>query len=298
MEKLSVILSVFTPTYNRAKLLVRCYEALKRQSCKAFKWIIIDDGSSDNTREVVGQWIHEGLLDITYYYKENGGLHTGYNKAIEVIDTELCVCIDSDDWMPDDAVEKIINFWQKNRSDDVAGILGLDFFENGNPIGGFFDEGITRLKMIEMGPKYHHYGDVKVVHRTELLKQVAPMPTFEGEKNFNPIYLFYQIDQHYPLLLLNDNLCFVEYQPDGMTNNIFRQYINSPKSFSQLRRLNMSRKDVSLKYKFRQAIHYVSSQLMLRNRDWLKQSPQKFLTILAVPFGVALMYYIKWKASR
>lgn len=290
------ILTIFTPSYNRAHTIKRTYESLCRQTCKDFNWLIIDDGSKDNTNELVDSWKKENKINISYVYKENGGLHTGYNKAIELIETELCVCIDSDDWMPDDAVEKILSFWAKNKREDVAGIMGLDFFANGKPIGGYFPDGIETLKIIDMIPKYHHNGDVKVVHRTVLLKEVAPMPVYEGEKNFNPIYLFHKVDMKYPLLLLNDNLCFVEYQPDGMTNNIFNQYVSSPKSFSALRRLLMSRPDVNLSFKFRNAIHYVSSQIMLRNKSWLKESPCKFLTLLASPFGLALYFYIKKKA--
>lgn len=290
-------LTIFTPTYNRAHTLVRTYQSLQNQTCKDFEWLIIDDGSTDNTGYIVKKWINEADFKISYIYKENGGLHTGYNVAIENIFTELCVCIDSDDFMPNDAVEKITKFWNKNKSDDVAGILGLDFTLDGKPIGGYFKEGISKLKMCEMATKYKHYGDVKVVHRTTLLKEVAPMPTFDNEKNFNPIYLFYKIDMNYPLLLLNDNICFVEYQPDGMTNNIFKQYINSPKSFSELRRLIMSRPDVSIYFKFRQAIHYVSSQIMIKNSNWLKESPKKILTLLAAPFGILLFIYIKYKTK-
>lgn len=291
-------LTVFTPTYNRAHTLTRTYQSLCAQTCKDFEWLIIDDGSTDNTAILANQWILDSDFKVRYIYKENGGLHTGYNTAIENINSELCVCIDSDDYMPNDAVEKIITFWDNNRSDDVAGILGLDFMINGKPIGGYFKDGIYKLKMSELAPKYKHYGDVKVVHRTSLLKEVAPMPTFDNEKNFNPIYLFYKIDMKYPLLLLNDNICFVEYQPDGMTNNIFYQYINSPKSFSELRRLIMSRPDVCLSFKFRQAIHYVSSQIMIKNKNWLNDSPQKFLTLLAAPLGGLLYIYIKYKTKK
>lgn len=290
-------LTVFTPSYNRSHTLQRTYKSLCNQTCKDFDWLIIDDGSTDNTKVLVESWMKELKINIYYVYKENGGLHTGYNKAIELIETELCVCIDSDDWMPNDAVAKILSFWSKNKRDDVAGIMGLDFFADGKPIGGFFPDNVKELKIIDMVPKYHHNGDVKVVHRTALLKDVAPMPVFEGEKNFNPIYLFHKVDMKYPLLLLNDNLCFVEYQPDGMTNNIFNQYVSSPKSFSALRRLLMSRPDVNLSFKFRNAIHYVSSQIMLKNKFWLKESPCKFLTLLASPFGLALYFYIKKKAN-
>ena len=294
----NIILTIFTPTFNRANLLKRGFEALCRQTCKDFIWLVIDDGSTDDTMDVVKKWI-EATKDfkIIYVYKENGGLHTGYNKAIELIDTELCVCIDSDDWMPDDAVDKILSLWNKYKREDVAGIMGLDFFANGEPIGGYFPEGIETLKIIDMVPKYHHNGDVKVVHRTELLKQVAPMPVFDGEKNFNPIYLFHKLDDKYPLLLLNDNLCFVEYQPDGMTYNIFKQYVNSPRSFAELRKLLMTRSGTSWKFRFRNAIHYVSSEIMIRNSNWLSESPKKLLTLCAAPFGLVLYFYIKHKAK-
>ena len=307
-------LTIFTPAYNRAHTIGRTYESLCRQTCQDFEWLIIDDGSKDNTKELIFSWItkdyefHEisdnefegysedaSWLHIRYCHKENGGLHTGYNKAIELMDTELCVCIDSDDWMPDDAVEKIIKKWEKEGDDGVGGILGLDFYENGEPIGGYFENGIERLKMIEMRSKYHHKGDVKVVHRTEILKRIPPMPSFPGEKNFNPIYLFYEIDVKYPLLLLNDNICFVEYQNDGMSNNMIRQYVNSPRSFSELRKQMMRRPDVSINMKFKNAIHYVSSQIMIGNRKWLAESPMKFMTILAVPFGVILYLVIMYK---
>lgn len=307
-------LTIFTPTYNRANLIIKGYKALCQQTSHDCKWLIIDDGSIDNTKELCKSWlisdtIHlykdgfEGYskdspwLNIRYCHKENGGLHTGYNKAIELIDTELCVCIDSDDYMPNDAVEKIIKLWDKKGSDKVGGILGLDFFTNGKPIGGYFKNDIDTLHIIDMVPKYNHHGDVKVVHRTELLKEVAPMPTFEGEKNFNPIYLFHKIDIKYPLVLLNDNLCFVEYQTDGMTYNIYNQYKNSPRSFAELRKLLMSRKGTSKSFKFRNAIHYVSSQIMIRNKKWLSDSPEKLLTLLAVPFGLALYLYINHKAT-
>lgn len=308
-------LTVFTPAYNRADLLPRGYQALLRQTSHDFCWIIIDDGSKDNTRELVRSWFDPNTmkedgdhiigvskdapwLQMHYCYKENGGLHTGYNKAIELMNTELCVCIDSDDYMPDDAVEKILNLWKEKGSAKVAGIMGLDFFLDGNPIGGYFPNGIETLHIIDMVPKYKHNGDVKVVHRVDLLKEVAPMPVFEGEKNFNPIYLFHKVDMRYPLLLLNDNLCFVEYQPDGMTNNMFNQYVSSPRSFSELRRLYMSRNDVSLSFKFRNAIHYVSSEIRAKNKNWLKISPCKFITLLAVPFGILLYFYINLKATK
>ena len=137
-------LTVFTPTYNRADLLTRCYESMKRQTNQTFIWMIIDDGSSDNTRELVNKWLqeeHDFLLE--YYYKKNGGLHTAYNEAIAHIETPLCVCIDSDDFMPDNAVEVILDFWDKYGSDDEFFVQCLRdrFCQHGFACAGFaFDQ--------------------------------------------------------------------------------------------------------------------------------------------------------------
>ena len=121
------LLTVFTPAYNRADTLPRLYESLRRQTCGDFCWLVIDDGSTDGSAGLVAHWRKtETAFPITYVYKENGGLHTAYNEAIANIDTELCVCIDSDDFMPDDAVERILSFWAAHGSEEVAGIVGLD----------------------------------------------------------------------------------------------------------------------------------------------------------------------------
>lgn len=291
--KNNAILTVFTPTYNRADLLKRGYEALCRQTCKDFCWLIIDDGSIDNTEEVVKRWISENKIQIFYVYKENGGLHTGYNKAIELMDTELCVCIDSDDWMPDDAVEKIVSFWKVNGSDKYAGIVGLDFYANGGAIGSDFPDGLKKSHIVRLD-KYHK-GDVKMVHRVELLKNVAPMPSFPGEKFFNPIYLFIKVDMELPMLILNENLCFVDYQDsdNSMSKNILYQFVQSPHSFKQLRLLHMGNKVESTKNRFRHNIHYIAKCIMTKDGKWLSNSPTKFMSILAVPFGWLLYLYIK-----
>ena len=125
MDKKTI--TVFIPAYNRADILNRGYQALRRQTLKDFIWLIIDDGSTDNTKEVIAKWMQENNgFEIRYIYKKNGGLHTGYNAAIANADTELMMCVDSDDYLPNDAIERIINFWRENGSDKYAGIVGLD----------------------------------------------------------------------------------------------------------------------------------------------------------------------------
>ena len=321
-------ITVFTPTYNRKHTLRRTYESLCHQSSNDFDWLIIDDGSSDGTREWVESlgkkivsygkcfdWMgcplmhvddnHFVLLSfntisgeplrIEYIHKPNGGLYTGYNTAYETIQTELCVCIDSDDFMPDDAVEKIVAMWNEKGSDKYCGIEGLDFdIHTNQPIGGYFPDGLEEVFLHELYSKKIHKGDTKQVLRTDLMRQVAPMEGFEGEKNFNPIYMLLQVCDKYPMLILNDNLCTVDYQIglDSMSQAIFRQYINSPRSFAKMRLLEMSLQHNTLKDRFRSAIHYVSSCIISRDGNWLKNTNNKALTLLACPFGLILYFYI------
>lgn len=304
-------LTVFTPAYNRAHTLGRTYQSMCRQTCKDFCWLIIDDGSTDNTRQMVASWIDElmpatdfaGQCDagfiIRYIWKENGGLHTGYNTAYANIDTELCVCIDSDDWMPDDAIEKIIRCWQEKGSTRYAGIMGLDFDTKGKPLGGFFPNDLNEAYFLDIYINNIHRADTKEVMRTDLMKQVAPQVGFEGEKNFNPVYMLLQVCDDYPLIVLNENLCIVEYQQDdSMSRGIYRQYMNSPRSFAKLRLLEMDLKRNTLKHKFRSAIHYVSSCVIAQDKQWLSQSTHKVLVLAAAPFGLALSIMIKNKAKK
>ncbi len=304
-------LTVFTPAYNRAHTIWRTYESLCRQTCKDFCWLVIDDGSTDETRQLIASWIgEEHLTDhfsgqcpsgffISYIWKENGGLHTGYNTAYANIDTELCVCIDSDDWMPDDAVEKIVRCWKEKGSSRFAGIIGLDFDTQGNPLGGFFPDNLHEAYFLDLYIDNIHRADTKEVMRTDLMKQVAPQVGFDGEKNFNPVYMLLQVCDNYPLIVLNENLCIVEYQQDdSMSRGIYRQYVNSPRSFAKLRLLEMNLKRNTFKHKFRSAIHYVSSCLISKDRNWLRNASNKCLVLLAAPFGVILSYYIKTKAKK
>ena len=295
--KNNIIITVFTCTYNRANTIGRTYESLCRQTRKNFKWLVVDDGSTDNTRELVERWQkHDNGFEIQYAYKVNGGLHTGYNKAIELMETELCVCIDSDDWMPDDAVEKIIFTWQSRKTKDVAGIVGLDYIDEEKPIGGLLPE-VEKCHIYDLGFKYHHCGDKKIVIRVDLFKQVAPQPTYNGEKNFNPMLMIDKIDLNYEWLIINENLCFVDYQPDGMANGIFRQYLNSPNSFAAMRIEYFKFPGTSLKYKIKQYIHLGSSACLAKNFSWLNKAPNPLVAYLLLPFGFLLSLYIKRKVS-
>lgn len=279
-------LTVFTPTYNRAYVLKQCYDSLCRQTCKDFVWLIIDDGSSDNTKEIVEKWMaNDNGFEIRYVYKKNGGMHTGHNKAYELIDTELNVCIDSDDFMPDDAVELIVNFWEENKDSSYSGIIALDVYKNGQVIG----KELPNKKSTTLSGYYQNggQGDKKLIYRTEIINKYPPYPEFEGEK-FVPLdYKYLLADQDYELLIMNKPVCVVEYMEDGSSKNMLRQYYKNPRGFAFMRKVSMKYGTGFLK-NFKTCIHYVSSSFISKNRKFVKESPRKGMTVLATPFGFAL----------
>lgn len=292
-------ITVFTPAFNRRDCLKRCYDSLVRQTDKRFLWMIIDDGSTDGTGEEVDAWKNrDNGFEIEYHYKENGGLHTGYNEAIKFANTELMVCIDSDDYMPDDAIEKILKFWDENGSPEFAGIAGLDVFEGGKNVGDLLPD-IHNVNLIDLLVNRYHIrtGDIKLVVRTDLYKSVAPMPTFNGEKNFNPHYMHLQISENYDFLVLNEPLCVIEYQESGMSNNIFKQYYNSPNSFAQTRRLYLSFKSIPVSFRVKTVIHYISSCILSKQSPFYKGGLiDNCLMVVMFPAGWMLSKYICLKA--
>ncbi len=327
-------LTIFTPTFNRKHTLYRAYDALCQQTSSDFDWLIVDDGSTDGTREWVeslGEKIsYEGVcfdwmgrtlsyvgpdhivllsrysnagqsIKIEYIYKPNGGLYTGYNAAYATIQTELCVCIDSDDFMPDNAVEIIVSKWNYYKTGkyvgyvELGGIVGLDFnLVDKKSIGGFFPNN----NMICYWEDLHHTGDSKHVMRTDLMRRVAPQVGFQGERDFNPYYMLMQVCNEYQVLVANENFCWVEYQTSGdsMSAGIWKQYLRSPRSYAKYRIMQMQMKHgIDLKRKFMLCIHYVSSCILSKDKDWLRNSPEKLMTICAAPFGLFLSWVVKYK---
>lgn len=290
-------LTIFTPAYNRAHTLPRTYESLRAQDCKDFIWLVVDDGSTDGTRELVEQWQRqENGFEIRYLYKENGGMHTAHNTAYANIDTELNVCIDSDDCLAEGAVAKIFQKWEQVRDKGYAGIIGLDADFDGHIIGKGFSDGMTETTL----SGYYASGgsgDKKLVYRTDVMNSVPAYPVFEGEKYVALAYKYRLIDQNYKLAVLDEVLCNVEYQPDGSSGTMWKQYLRNPKGFAFWRNVCMQY-PTSKKRMMIDCIHYCSSSQIARNRNYIQESPRKLLTVLCTPAGWALTAYIRKKAER
>ena len=289
-------LTVFTPAYNRAHTLPRTYESLLLQDCKDFVWLIVDDGSSDNTAELVRDWQkNDNGFDIRYIYKENGGMHTAHNTAYENIDTELNVCIDSDDCMAKGAVGKILTKWNEVKDLGYAGLIGLDADLEGKLIGAGFPDGMTETTL--MG--YYAAGgsgDKKLVYRTDVINRYPPYPVFEGERYVALAYKYRLIDQDYKLAVIDQVLCNVEYQADGHSTGMWKEYVRSPKGFAFWRKVCMQHPE-SKKRLIVDCIHYCSSSIIAKNKHFVSESPRKVLTMVCIPFGLILSFVVKRKAK-
>ena len=292
-----VTLTVFTPVYNRAHTLPRTYESLCIQDCKDFKWLIIDDGSTDGVESLIREWQKkDNGFEIQYIYKENGGMHTAHNVAYEHIVTELNTCIDSDDCMAEGAVKCIIEAWDKVRDKGYAGLIGLDADLKGELNGKGFPKDLKETTLVG----YYAaggIGDKKLVYRTDVIKKYPPYPVFEGEKYVSLAYIYRLIDQDYKLAVLDKVLCNVEYQNDGSSATMWKEYVKNPKGFAFWRKVCMKYPE-SYKRLVIDCIHYCSSSIIAKNRNYIKESPRKMLTIFCSPLGWSLTMLIRKKAKR
>lgn len=292
-----MILTVFTPAYNRAHTLHRTYQSLCRQTCKDFEWLIVDDGSTDNTADLVKEWIAEGIILIRYIYQKNQGMHGAHNTAYRNIHTELNTCIDSDDYMPDGAVEKIITFWQSHKDEKYAGFIGLDVNQSGEVIGQRFPLELKETTLRRYYEDLKGCGDKKLVYRTEIVNKYPEYPIFPGEKYVGLAYKYHCIDEDYSLLVLNEPLVIVDYQMDGSSSGMWKQYWNNPKGFAFYRKYEMVHTR-SLKRKFMENIHYVSHSIRGGNKLFLHESPMPFLTFLCIIPGSLLYLWNKYNVKR
>ena len=291
-------LTVFTTTFNRAYIIDKLYMSLVAQTNKNFIWLIIDDGSTDNTKDLIKSWIEEDVIKIRYFYKSNGGMHTGHNTAYELIDTELNVCIDSDDHMPHNAVDLIIKKWSfLNDKNKFAGIIGLDAFNNGKIVGTEIPDNLKQGTLLELYEDHGVKGDKKIVLRTDLAKKYPRYPKFGNEKLVPLDVLYLMIGKDYDFLYSNVVYCIVEYQLDGSSNTIFGQYKASARGFAYARKIKI-KYSKSTKSIVKSYIHLVSSALFAKDIRIAFKGVNSLFTILVMPISIMFNWYIRFKIKK
>lgn len=224
-----MLITVFTPTYNRAHTLIRVYESLKSQTFNDFEWLIIDDGSIDNTLAVVEGFKKSSDLNINYIKKENGGKHTAYNLALEHAKGVLFFVVDSDDWLTENSLEIIHEkFRQLKFNEEVAGIIALKVYSNHKIIGQPYknDNIFKTLRELERSGQQ---GERSIVLKTSIAK-LYKFPVVKGEK-FITEGVIYDRMMKYKFWVLNSVLTICEYQADGLSSNPKHLMVNNPKGY-------------------------------------------------------------------
>lgn len=251
-------ITILTPTYNRASLLPRLFDSLLRQTNKDFEWIVVDDGSTDDTREVVANLKEKcgGAFPMGYVYKANGGKHMAINIGAERARGELLFIADSDDLLTDDALETVANSWH-DISDDksFAGIAGLDIaMDTCEVIGSGLPQEHIDCNAIDIRYRHHVTGDMKEVFRTEVLREF-PFPEFAGERFCPEQLVWFRMARRYRLRYINKPIYIADYQPDGITAGITRARMRNP-SASMLTYAELTECPVPFLVKVKAAINF------------------------------------------
>lgn len=245
------MITVFTSTYNRGYLLKRLYDSLREQTNKDFEWLIVDDGSTDNTNGIVEQFIlQEKEFIIRYLKKENGGKHRAINYGITQAKGELFFIVDSDDWLPKDSIKTIYFYYNSIADNEMfAGVAGAKFFEDNKMVGSSFsDETYIDCSSLNK-EKNNLIGDKAEVFKTSILKQY-PFPEFENENFLSEAIVWNKIaSDGYVIRWFNDNIYYCEYQTNGLTHNLRNNYRRNPKGY----------------------LTYVEQEVRLRKVSWIKK---------------------------
>lgn len=250
-------LVVLTPAYNRSYSLKALFESLCRQTCLDFEWWVVDDGSTDNTKQAVEQFSVQTPFPIRYMYKENGGKHTALNVAIPQIESELTIIVDSDDTLTNDAVETIYRYHNKYAA--YPGLCGYVFhrrFSDGSISGKWFEPDEQIASYIDMrinGDDTH--ADKAEVFCTRCLQEF-PFPEYPGEKFLSEDVVWLQMGRKYQMVHINKAIYQFEYLGDGLTKNRRQYNIASPQGCMHRAALYME-KNIKLRYRLKGALQYL-----------------------------------------
>lgn len=289
------LITVFTPTYNREKFLEKAYESLLKQTSQNFIWLIVDDGSTDNTEKIVRKWIEDNKICIKYYKKINEGKAQAYNYAIDNTVTEYFLfCLDSDEVL----VENAIEFFEKKISSpkDYIGYVSIRHEENAlKKYSTVYDVKVMNgMSYAEALKKDLVKIETIMVYKTNYLKKFK-FPKIDGEKFFTEAYIFFQMDE---VVDWNDKvLVYGKYLDDGLTKNTIKLYNDSPRSWYLYNKLRLEKTEKKL-LKLKYIVYMIIFGLMSKTPNIIKNSKYKLLTIIFFPIGFIGMLYLKIKNKK
>ncbi len=282
-------LTVFTPTYNRAYILDRCYKSLCAQTNQNFEWLIVDDGSVDDTQALVEQWQKEDRISIRYVWQENGGKQRAHNTGVCACNTLLFYCVDSDDYLPVNAVERILLLWEQQGKDvAVAGIIGLKGYDEERPLHQELPKQMQYSTLSSLYRNHGFKGDTALIYRACILKEYL-FYVFEGEKFIGEDFVYDQIDEKYTMCLLNKVICVCEYLDDGYSANVLKLKKENPRGYALLAKQKVKYAK-NWKEKYVNSIKYMVGMIWAGEPRCISNAHSRILAVLA---AIPAKLYIK-----
>lgn len=282
-----MILTIFTPTYNRQYKLSRVYDSLRCQNSDLFEWLIVDDGSEDNTEKLVKSFMQEKKISIKYIKQKNGGKHVAYNTALNYAEGEYFFCIDSDDWMEDSFINR---FSEEILSMAGDGYIAYKTDTCGKLLSDEFPEQLKESSLFELSEIYHCMGEFSLIIKTSIVKQYK-FPVFENEKFVGENIIYDKMSEKYKFKLLKQVATVCEYQEDGLTVNYNFLMKKNPSGFCLY---YMQRIDLTHSYfqKICLAGKYHYFKRLSKNKKICYSGNSKGLIAITKPLGILFgMYY-------
>lgn len=289
------MITIMTPTYNRAILLYRLYDSLKRQKTDNFEWLIVDDGSTDDTRSVVENFILEKEINIRYIYQENAGKAKAFNSGLRNARGKLFICVDSDDFLADEAIDKILMCSNYLQSDSVAGIVALKKDIQGNMLCDYFPRELEYETTFRLSEVHRCGGEWSLIFKTSVLKENL-FPELDAEKFIGECVIYDKIAQKYKMFLLNEVITICEYQQGGLTSNIVKNMLINPTGYKIFysQRIDMA---YTLKKRLGYIIRYNVFKYMSKDTNYDYTGRYKTLVKLFGFFGVIGKFYYSLKSK-
>ena len=285
-------ITVFTPTFNRGYLMNKLFHSLNSQTNKHFEWLIVDDGSIDQTGELVETFKEQADFEIRYFYQQNGGKHRAINHGLNLARGELFFIVDSDDSLTDDAVEKIFNNYSGISFDkSFAGIAFNKGFSKKRIVGETFEGTYIDCDNLHRA-KSNILGDKAEVYRTDILKSIK-FPEIDGENFMSEVVLWNEVARRgYKLRWFNDIIYFCDYLEDGLTKNSEKILFNNPVAHQMMTK-ELLQIDFTLKRKFGMIYNYHK----IRNQS-IKQTAINLEQPLILVYMVVMMARIRKIVKR
>ena len=288
------VVTVLTPSYNRGSLLDKLYTSLEKQTNKQFEWLIVDDGSTDDTEEIAKDLIKKASFAISYTKKKNGGKHTALNVGIKQIKTPLTFIVDSDDYVTEDAVKTIIDYYEKYKEKNICGFSFLRQFPDGKVNGKMFSPNEVMDTYINRRVNAGDMDSDKAeVYFTDILLKF-PFPEFKDERFLGEDVVWARLSREYQMIHINKPIYIGNYLEDGLTRNRRLNNIKSPNG-CMVRANEYLHDDVNIRFREKCALQYLIYGWFAQKSfaELLKNANQKWLVILNIlPAG---MLYVRWK---